>query len=46
MKRAEDIKAYLVSKGKIDQKRIFLLEPKVDNDSKNQNTSRVQFSLK
>ena len=46
MKRAEDIKAYLVSKGKINQKRIFLLEPKVNNGSKSQDTSKVEFSLK
>ena len=46
MKRSEDIKEYLVSNGKIDQNRIFLLEPKVNSDSESQNTSRVQFSLK
>ncbi len=46
MKRSEDIKAYLVSKGKINQKRIFLLEPKANPDSKKENTSQVEFSLK
>ncbi len=46
MKRSEDIKAYLVSKEKIEKKRIFLLEPKAADDTKKKNTSQVQFSLK
>ncbi|GEM_PF-5878496 len=50
MKRSENIKAYLILKGKISKERIFLLEPEASGDSKGdskmENTSRVEFSLK
>lgn len=46
MKRSEDIKAYLILKGKVEKQRIFLLEPKADDNLKKENTSRVRFSLK
>ncbi len=46
VKRSENVKAYLVLKGKIAKNRIFLLEPQSQKVSKSLNTSEVRFLLK
>jgi hypothetical protein len=45
--RSENIKAYLISTGMVEQERIFLLEPGGDEDGAgNETTGKVKFSLK
>lgn len=46
MDRAENIKSYLLSTGKVEKQRIFLIEPIENKDSKTEQTSKVTFLLK
>ncbi|SDU63560.1 DUF748 domain-containing protein [Desulfobacula phenolica] len=46
MKRSENIKAYLLSTGKVEKERIFLLEPLENESSNTDRTSEVKFLLK
>ncbi|MCD4719305.1 MAG: hypothetical protein K8S13_05515 [Desulfobacula sp.] len=46
MNRSENIKAYLLSTGKVENQRIFLLEASENDGSNNERTSKVKFSLK
>ncbi|MBU8909861.1 MAG: DUF748 domain-containing protein [Desulfobacterales bacterium] len=46
MNRSENIKAYLLSTGKIEKERVFLLEPNESDGSDTQRTSKVNFLLK
>ncbi len=46
MNRSEKIKAYLLSTGKVEKERIFLVEPGENSDSKTDTTSKVKFSFK
>ena len=46
MTRSANIKAYLLSTGKVEKERIFLLEPAEVDSSTTGQSSRVKFSLK
>ena len=46
MDRSKAVKAYLVSNGGIESKRIFLLEPKASENSEARDNARVTFLLK
>ncbi len=46
MTRSANIKGYLISTGKVEKERIFLLEPTEVDSSTTQQTNRVKFSLK
>lgn len=46
MNRSENIKAYLLSTGKVEKERIFLLEPLENESSNTERASRVKFLLK
>ncbi|MFH2057878.1 MAG: DUF748 domain-containing protein [Pseudomonadota bacterium] len=46
IRRAENIKAYILSKNKIQKERIFILEPVHNQKDKNEKISRVKFILK
>ncbi len=46
MNRSENIKAYLLSTGKVEKERIFLLEPSESDGSNTERNSKVKFSLK
>jgi len=46
LKRAENTKAYILSSGKVEKERIFLLEPSAVKKEETDQTARVNFSLK
>lgn len=46
MIRSEKIKAYILSTGKVEKERIFLLEPKENDSSNTDGKSRVKFLLR
>jgi hypothetical protein len=46
LKRAENTKAYILSSGKVEKERIFLLEPSAVKKEETDQTARVNFLLK
>ena len=46
MNRSENVKAYLISTEKVAKERIFLLEPRQNDGSNTERTSKVKFLLK
>ncbi len=46
MNRSENIKAYLLSTGKVEKERVFLLEPLGNESSNTERASKVEFLLK
>ncbi len=46
MNRSKTVKAYLMSTGKVEKERIFLLEPGGNDTASNARTSKVKFLLK